>query len=199
MKLQERRASTSLSMRGQTCFWANKAIRRTLSATLWTARKPMRPQERPASSFPACGTMRWSAEFAMALRSPSMRWSWHAPTTSARPSLCRAHQLRPDPLYPRDEGSRRGCAASPSVRRSSSAQMTPSYLRRGRQRGMGRRRRRAARTTASGIESGSSARTLDGGTPITEGIVTVWPRPAPDPGWQPWRRWSATSASSPAR
>ncbi len=31
-----KRASTSSSTRGQTCFWANKAIPRSLSATLWT-------------------------------------------------------------------------------------------------------------------------------------------------------------------
>ena len=40
------------------CFWVNKATRQTLLTTLWTARKPMQPQERPASSFRACGTMR---------------------------------------------------------------------------------------------------------------------------------------------
>ena len=58
VKLRERRASTSLSMRGQICFWVNNATRQTLLTTLWTARKPMPPQERPASSFRACGTMR---------------------------------------------------------------------------------------------------------------------------------------------
>ena len=47
-----------LSMRGQICFWVNNATRQTLLTTLWTARKPMPPQERPASSFRACGTMR---------------------------------------------------------------------------------------------------------------------------------------------
>jgi 2-methylisocitrate lyase-like PEP mutase family enzyme len=44
--------------RGQICFWVNNATRQTLLTTLWTARKPMPPQERPASSFRACGTMR---------------------------------------------------------------------------------------------------------------------------------------------
>jgi 2-methylisocitrate lyase-like PEP mutase family enzyme len=58
LKLRERRASTSLSMRGQICFWVNNATRQTLLTTLLTARKPMPPQERPASSFRACGTMR---------------------------------------------------------------------------------------------------------------------------------------------
>lgn len=58
VKLRERRASTSLSMRGQICFWVNNATRQTLLTTLLTARKPMPPQERPASSFRACGTMR---------------------------------------------------------------------------------------------------------------------------------------------
>lgn len=58
VKLRKRRASTSLSMRGQICFWVNNATRLTLLTTLWTARKPMPPQERPASSFRACGTRR---------------------------------------------------------------------------------------------------------------------------------------------
>src|SRR5689334_17083573 len=46
------------SMRGQICFWVNNATRQTQLTTLLTARKPMPPQERPASSFQACGTMR---------------------------------------------------------------------------------------------------------------------------------------------
>ena len=58
VRLRERRASTSLSMRGQICFWVNNATRQTQLTTLLTARKPMPPQERPASSFRACGTMR---------------------------------------------------------------------------------------------------------------------------------------------
>jgi hypothetical protein len=58
VKLRERRALTPLSMRGQICFWVNNATRQTLLTTLLTARKPMPPQERPASSFRACGTMR---------------------------------------------------------------------------------------------------------------------------------------------
>ena len=58
VKLRERRPSTPLSMRGQICFWVNNATRQTLLTTLLTARKPMPPQERPASSFRACGTMR---------------------------------------------------------------------------------------------------------------------------------------------
>src|SRR5205085_9540775 len=57
VKLRQRRASTSLSMRGQICFWVNNATRQTLLTTLLTARKPMPPRERPASSFRACGTM----------------------------------------------------------------------------------------------------------------------------------------------
>jgi 2-methylisocitrate lyase-like PEP mutase family enzyme len=58
VKLRERRALTPLSMRGQICFWVNNATRQTLLTTLLTARKHMPPQERPASSFRACGTMR---------------------------------------------------------------------------------------------------------------------------------------------
>src|SRR5437764_15489350 len=53
VKQRKRRASTSLSMRGQICFSVNNATRLTLLTTLWTARKPMPPQERPASSFRA--------------------------------------------------------------------------------------------------------------------------------------------------
>src|SRR5438067_1386270 len=56
----------------QICFWVNNATPLTLLTTLWTARKRMPPQERPASSFRACGTMRLSATSAMVLRSPSM-------------------------------------------------------------------------------------------------------------------------------
>jgi 2-methylisocitrate lyase-like PEP mutase family enzyme len=54
---QEIRASTSSSTRGQTCFWAKKAIRRSLSAMLWTARRRMQPPARLASSFRVCGMM----------------------------------------------------------------------------------------------------------------------------------------------
>src|SRR3954447_7341484 len=57
VKLRERRASTSLLMRGQICFWVNNATQQTLLTTLLTARKPMPPREPPDSSFRACGTM----------------------------------------------------------------------------------------------------------------------------------------------
>src|SRR3954451_7427525 len=42
---------------GQICFWVNNATLQTLLTTLLTARNPMPPQEPPASSFRACGTM----------------------------------------------------------------------------------------------------------------------------------------------
>jgi hypothetical protein len=57
MTRQGKGALTSSLTRGQTCFWAKKAIRRTLSAMLWIARRRMQPPVRPASSFRVCGTM----------------------------------------------------------------------------------------------------------------------------------------------
>ena len=52
------RGSSSSSTRGRICFWARAGMPHCRSLKLWTGPKHIQPRALPASSFPACETMR---------------------------------------------------------------------------------------------------------------------------------------------